>query len=131
MFCIRHKGTLTAHNMEKTNIRKGFNYWKKALEVFVDHQQSKAYRAAITYESVVPLCGDLLEMTVNDLNNKPLAERKNLIKIIECIRFLACQGLAFRGNDGSDNLIQLFNLFSKNDPALLTCLEKESHLQCG
>ena len=40
----------------------------------------------------------------NDLNNKRLAERKNLIKIMECIRFLARQGLAFRRNDGNDNL---------------------------
>ena len=29
--------------------RRGFNYWKKYLEAFVDQQQSKAHRAAITY----------------------------------------------------------------------------------
>ena len=110
---------------------KGFNNWKKALEAFVDHQQSKAHRAGIAYESVVPQCDDVLEMTVNDLNNEPLAERKYLIKVIECIRFLACQGLAFRGNDGNDNLTQLFKLLNKNDPALLTRLDKESHLEPG
>ena len=55
IFCIRHKGKLTAeHNMEEAYITKGFNNWKKALEAFVDHQQSKAHRAAITYESVLP-----------------------------------------------------------------------------
>ena len=54
IFCIRHKGKLTAeHNMEEAYITKGFNNWKKALEAFVDHQQSKAHRAAITYESVL------------------------------------------------------------------------------
>ena len=104
---------------------KGFNNWKKALEAFVHHQQSKAHRTAITYESIVPQCGDVLEMTVNDLNNKRLAERKYLIKVMECIRFLARQGLAFRGNDGNDNLTQLFKLLNKNDPALLTRLDKE------
>ena len=62
IFCIRHKGKLTAeHNMEEAYITKGFNNWKKALEAFVDHQQSKAHRAAITYESVVPQCGDVLK----------------------------------------------------------------------
>ena len=34
--------------MEKAYITKGFNNGKKALEAFVDHQQSK-HRAAITY----------------------------------------------------------------------------------
>ena len=97
IFFIKHKGKLTAeHNMEEAYITKGFNNWKKALEAFVDHQQSKAHRAAITYESVVRQCGDVLEMTVSDLNNKLLAERKHLIKVMECNRFLARQGLAFR-----------------------------------
>ena len=82
--------------MEEAYITKGFNNWKKALEVFVDQQQSKAHRAAITYESVVPQCADVLDMTVNDLNNKRLAERKDLIKVMECIRFLARQGLDFQ-----------------------------------
>ena len=92
------------HNMEKTYITKGFNNWKEAPKAFVDYQQSKAHRATITYESVVPQCGgDVMEMTVNDLNNKRLAERKYLIKIMECIRFLARKGLAFRGIDGNDN----------------------------
>ena len=75
--------------MEEAYITKGFNNWKKALEAFVDHQQSKAHRATITYESVVPQCSDVLAMTVNDLNNNRLAERKYLIKVMECIRFLA------------------------------------------
>ena len=117
--------------MEEAHITMGFNNWKKTLEAFVDHQRSKAHRAAITYESVVPKCGDGLEIMVNDLNNKRLAKRKYLIKVMECIRFLACQGLAFRGNDGNDNLTQLFKLLNKNDPALLTRLDKESYLEPG
>ena len=77
----------------------------------------------------MPPCSDVLEMTVNDLNNKRLAERKYLIKVMECIRFLALQGLAFRGNDGNDSLTQLFKLLSKKNSALLTRLDKESHLE--
>ena len=53
--------------MEEAYITKGFNNWKKAVEPFADHQQSKANRAAITYEFIVPQCGDVLEMTVNGL----------------------------------------------------------------
>ena len=62
LFYIRHKGKLTAeHNMEEAYIAKGFNNWKKALEALFDHQQSKAHRAAITYESAVPQCDDVLK----------------------------------------------------------------------
>ena len=68
-------------------------------------------------------------MTVNDLNNKPLAKRKYLMKVIEYIRFLERQRAAFRGNDGNDNLTQLFKLLNKNEPALLIRLDKESHLE--
>ena len=70
-------------------------------------------------------------MTVNDLNNKRLAKRKYLIKVMECIPFLARQGSAFRGNDGKENVTQLFKLLIKNDPALLTRHDKESHLEPG
>ena len=68
-------------------------------------------------------------MTINDLNNKRLAERRYLIKVMECIRFLALEGLAFRGNDSNDNLTQLFKLLSEKNSALLTRLYKESHLE--
>ena len=43
--------------MEEAYITKGFNNWKKALEAFFDHQQSKAHRAVIINESVVLQCG--------------------------------------------------------------------------
>ena len=77
-------------------------------------------------------CGDVWEVTVNnDLNNKRVAKRNYLMKILECIRFLARQGLAFRGDDGNENLKQLFKLLNKNDRALLTRLDKESHLNSG
>ena len=50
---------------------------------------------------------------------------------MECIRFLARQGLAFKGNDGNDILTQVFKLLNKKDPALLTRLDNESHLEHG
>ena len=53
------------------------------------------------------------------------------MKVIECICFLARQGLAFRGNGGNDNLTQHFKLLNKNDPALLTRFDKEYHLEPG
>ena len=79
--------------MEAVYITKGFNNWKKALEAFANHQQPmELHGAAIIYEFVVLQCGDVLKMTVNDLNNKRLTERKYLMKIMEFIRFLAREG---------------------------------------
>ena len=68
-------------------------------------------------------------MAVNDLNNKHLAERKYLTKLMECRVSLARQGLPFRGNDRNANLTQLFKLSNKNSPALLTYLGKKSHFE--
>ena len=107
------------HNTEEAYITKEFNNWKTALEAFVNHQKSKVHRAATTYESIVLQCGDVLEMTVIDLNNKRLAQRKYLIKVMECIRFLARQGLVFRGNDSNENLTQLFKLLNKNSLGIM------------
>ena len=76
------------------------------------------------YESVVPQCGDVLEMIINDMDKKRLAERQYLIKIMDCIRCLARQGIAFRCDDGNDNLTQLFRLINKNDIAILNRLDK-------
>ena len=132
IFCMKHERKLTAeHNMEDTYIRRGFSNWKKAPKAFKNHESSNAHRAAVTYESVVPQCGDVLEMTINDLNKKRLAERRYLIKIMECIRFLARQGLAFRGDNGNDNLTQLFKLLNKDDQTALKRLDKESNLESG
>ena len=84
------------HNLEEASITQGFNNWKKVLEAFVDHQQPKAHRAAITYEFVVLQCDDVLEMMDNDLINKRLAERKFLIKLMECIRFSTTPRISFQ-----------------------------------
>ena len=82
--------------MEEVYITNGFKNWKKALKAFVHHQQSKAHRAAITYESVAPQCGDALEMTVNDMDHKRLAERNYLIKVMKCIRFSSTPRISFK-----------------------------------
>jgi hypothetical protein len=132
MLCIRHKAKLTAeHNLDEAYITKGFSNWKKAPKVFTDHQQCKVHIAALTYESVVPHCGDVLEMTLNELQKKRHSERKYLLKVMDCIRYLARQGIAFRGNDGNDNLTQLFKLLCKDDTAFLKRLDKEADLESG
>lgn len=128
MFCMKHKGKLTAeHNLEEAFTSKGFSNWKKALKSFADHQQTKAHRAALAYETVVPKCGDVLEITITEMNKKRLAERKYLLKIMDCIRYLARQGIALRGDNDNDNLTQLFKLLNGNDECTLKRLESDNH----
>jgi len=124
---MKHKSKLTAeHNLEDAFTSKGFSNWKKALKSFADHQQTKAHRAALAYECVVPQCGDVLEMTLTELNKKRLTERKYLLKIMECIRYLARQGIALRGDNGNDNLTQLFKLLNRTDESALQRLQNDN-----
>lgn len=128
MVCMKHKEKLTAeHNLEDAFTTRGFNNWKKALKSFADHQGTKAHRVALAYETVVPQCGDVLEMTTTELNKKRLAEKKYLLKIMYCIRYLARQGIAFRGDNSNDNLTQLFKLLNRDDEAALKRLESDTN----
>ena len=127
MICMKHREKLTSeHNLEEAFTTKGFNNWKKALKSFADHQGTKAHKAALVYETVVPKCGDVLEMILTELNKKRLAERNYLLKIMDCIRYLARQGIAFRGDSGNDNLTQLFKLLNRNDESALNRLQSDS-----
>ena len=96
------------------------------MKSFAEHQQTKGHRAVLAYETVVPHCGDVLEMTIIELNKKRLAERMYLLKIMDCIRYLARQGIALRGDSGNDNLTQLFKLLNKNDESAMRSLESNN-----
>ena len=132
-FCMKHNDKLTAdRNKDDAFITRGFKNWKNSPKAFDIHQQSKAHRAALTFESVVPKCGDVVEMTVEKIKDNRIGERKYLIKIMEVIRFLARQGLAFRGGkENNDNVTQLFKLLNKNVPDVLTRLDKDFKLESG
>ena len=52
---------------ETAFISTGFNNWKKALEKFKKHQNSLCHKASLTYEEVVPQCGNVREMTDKNL----------------------------------------------------------------
>ena len=45
---------------------------------------------------------------------------------MDCIRYLARQGIAFRGDSGNDNLTQLFKLLNRNDESALNRLQSDS-----
>ena len=84
---------------ETAFISTGFNNWKKALEKFKKHQNSLCHKTSLTYEKVVPQCGDVREMTDKNLKAERELNYKCLMVIIENLQYLSRQGLPFRGHN--------------------------------
>ena len=106
----------------------GFCNWKKSLERLKDYQKSKLHVAALSLEFVAPKCGNVREMTNENLKIKMAENRKCLLKIIETLQFLGHQGLALRGkeNDENSNFWQLLKLRAKDFPRMKQWLEKKT-----
>ena len=98
-----------------------FYNWKKALNRFKDHERSTAHR-----EGVSKLQGRSQGVDVGAMISKQYeAEKRNnramLMKLLHCIRYLARQGLAFRGHHEDSvafegNLYQLLLLQATDSP---------------
>ena len=111
---------------ETAFISTGFNNWKKALEKFKKHQNSLCHKTSLTYEEVVPQCGDVREMTDKNLKAERELNYKCLMVIIENLQYLSRQGQPFRGhNDCESNFYQLLLLRSKDIPQLKDWLMKK------
>ena len=122
VICIRQQDQLSSeHQKTDTFINKGFINWKKATTSFNTHLLSSCHKTTVSYESVVPKCGDVGEMMVSELSKQRQSERRYLIKIMECLQYLARQGLAIRGTDDEleNNLTQLLMLLCKREPDIL------------
>lgn len=75
-------------------------------------------------ETVVSGCADVAEMTNKNIVDSRRKERKHLIDVIRCLRFLARQGIAIQGNPGNDNFTQLLMLLGSKDAAILSTLSQ-------
>ena len=99
-YCMIHEGKLTAeHNKDPAYISNGFRNWKKAPKCFKEHEQSKCHSAALTYQVVVPKCGEAAEMNDNEILNRRYNERQYLKIIIRNIyvpSFMSFQPLLHR-----------------------------------
>ena len=120
-YCMKSFSKLTAEgNKEPAFTSIGFKNWKKALDSFKEHQNSKCHKGAVTLEVIVPSCGDPLAMMNQKLEDSRMKERRYLRIVVECIQYLARQGLPFRGSDHvDDNLTQLLILRGKDNPEVL------------
>ena len=121
----KQKKLINARNSEKAFLVDGFCNWKKALEKFRNHQKSACHRLAVEHAEAHKTYGDIGEKMNSTLAEERKRNRKMFIKILENVRFLCRQGLAFQGNEDSGNFIQLLKLRSADDPHLYNWMQKK------
>ena len=110
------RGTLKDQkNKEVSYIYKGFTSWKKAPKCFYKHQDSACHHASSAYHLVIPSCSNVGEMIDDQLTKRRQIERKYLIDVIKCLRYLARQGIPLQGCDNNDNLTQTLLLLGTKD----------------
>ena len=118
------KGNLKdQRSKEDAYIIKGFSSWKKAPKCFQAHQDSACHKTASAYQLIIPQCRDVGELMASQLTKRRATERKHLLKVIQCLRYLGRQGIALQGSDGNDNLTQLLRLLGTNDQNILNHLD--------
>ena len=62
-------------------------------------------------------------MTNNHLVNVCEKERKHLLDVIRCLRYLARQGIALQKNENDDNFMQLMMLLGTKDESIIAHLD--------
>ena len=62
-------------------------------------------------------------MTNDNLVNVREKERKYLLDVIKCLRYLARQGIALEGNKNNDHFTQLMMLLGTNDKRIIAHMD--------
>ena len=112
--CLIAKKNDTISNFSKQSnpafIENGFRNWKKAKEKFRKHEMCETHRRAVL--QLQQSYGPLVQQQLLQFNQKSQKEaQKALLLIISSVRFLARQGLAFRGHkENEGNFWQLLKL---------------------
>lgn len=130
VFCHVCVSALKSKKMDRSQGDLAFTskgYWKDATISFKNHEASTSHKDAMQVVVVIPsTCQDVGEMLSQEHACEKSENRQCLLRIFSIIRFLARQGLAFRGDtDETDsNFMQLLKLQSLDDPTFATWLKK-------
>ncbi len=110
-------------------ITTGFINWKKGRQKFKEHEKSHAHKEALfSHEgSVRPT---VISMVSSVEQKQQETRRKMLLKQLESLKYLLCQGLAIRGHSNSDegNLQQLLLLRKEDVHDLDSYLRNKKYL---
>lgn len=114
---------------EPAFISDGFRNWKKALDKFQDHEASSCHHIAIRQIQIhkssafIPIDCWLSQQIVDEQKNS----RVCLKWIFTTVRYLARQGIAFRGHSSEDgNFHQLLLTNSEHIPALQQWMKRST-----
>ena len=89
---------------------------KKGTKYFYSHQDYACHQASLVYHLIVLQCNNVREIIDDQIIQRRQVERKYLLDVIKCLRFLPLQGVSLRGLDNNDNLTQiLYFLGTKDD----------------
>lgn len=126
--CVNQQSKLfNCRNKEGGFINVGVSNWKDALERFRKHQTSECHKQAMTYQTIVPQCGNAREMSNINASTVMKDNRHCLIKIIQSLKYLARQSIAIQSDkEEESNFIQLLKLRSLDDVTLKIWLEKKT-----
>ena len=100
---------------EKCFVVRGFCNWKDATRQFTKHESTLFHKQAM---DLLKTKTDVAEMLSSQHAEEKKRNRQYLLHVITTVRFLACQGLALRG-DGDEkdsNFLQLLMLRAHDDP---------------
>ncbi|KAF3844400.1 hypothetical protein F7725_007563 [Dissostichus mawsoni] len=111
-----------ASKADSAFVKTGFNNWKKALEKCSVHKDSQCHKLAVMTRIQEPEPVNV--QLSRELERRQQQARRNLMKIAGGVRYLARQGLAFRGDQKeSGNLSQLLKYKATGDAELTSWLK--------
>ena len=113
----------TSKIKKKLILPTAFLHGKKHQIVFRQYQDSARHKVAASYQLTISQCQDVGQLVDNEQSKKRAIERKYLLEVIRCFRYLGRQGIALQGHDGNDNFTQLLRLLNTNDKNILYHLE--------
>ena len=118
---------------ELSFVKTGFSGWKKATKNrkgFSKHENLTFHKNATSMLGTALTTKDIAEQLSSKHEAEKLTRRKNLLKILSSVRYLARQGLPLRG-DGDDKNSEFKNFYrllvtrGEDDPELLRWIEQK------
>lgn len=109
-----------SRNREQTFIKTGFKNWKKALQRFSEHANCSSHRFA--QEQLAFSCKPTIDAQLSQqCSEQQKNAQKSLTTIFSTVRYLARQGLAFRGHEAEEgNFKELLRVRSTDVSELQT-----------
>ena len=106
-----------------TFLERGFSNWKRALQWFAEHEKGKMHRNSCMQFSDKACEVDVRKQLSKARDKEMQTRHATFLKLLECIHFLARQGLLFCGHCETDatfqrNLYQFLLIQAKYCPSL-------------